>query len=54
MKLNYRISNGYELTGGPKEFYTLECIYYFARNIEVDHSLYVRRVRLSWLVIFRN
>ena len=46
MKVNFRISNSYELTGGPKEYYTLECLYFFARNLETDHSLYVRRVNI--------
>ena len=52
MKVNFRISNSYELTGGPKEYYTLECLYFFARNLETDHSLYVRRVNIFFSGIF--
>jgi len=54
MKVNFRISNNYELTGGPKEFYTMECIYYFSRNIEIDHSLYVRRALTDNLPVVRK
>jgi len=54
MRINYRISNDYELTGGPKEFYTIECLYFFAKNMDIDHSLYVRRALTDNLAVVRQ
>ena len=30
--------------GGPKDYYTLECLLYLLRNITLQHPVYVRQV----------
>jgi len=35
--------------GGPKDYYTLECLLFLLKNIQLSHPVYVRRAAVSWI-----
>lgn len=37
--------------GAPKDYYTLDCILYLMRNVNLPHSKYVRQAAVSSLVL---
>ncbi|XP_048481907.1 parafibromin isoform X3 [Plutella xylostella] len=43
VKTNYKIKLGKGQGGSVKEYYTLECVLYFIKNINLVHPVYVRQ-----------
>lgn len=33
--------------GAPREYYTLECLLYLLKNVQLQHSVYVRQCAVS-------
>lgn len=33
--------------GGPKDYYTLECLAFLLKNVQLSHPVYVRRAAVS-------
>lgn len=43
--LNFYFSSGKK--GAPREYYTLECLLYLLKNVQLQHSVYVRQCAVS-------
>lgn len=45
--INYLFSTGKD--GSQKEYYTLECLLFFLKNIALTHPVYVRQAAVSFI-----
>lgn len=37
--------------GAPPEYYTLECLLYLLKNVQLQHSVYVRQCAVSVVIL---